>query len=1326
MRKRYFSVLLLGFLFVLLLMAGGPSFVMAQDGGSDAVLLKMFSWQNSAFPSSAMLPQKDWGLIESDENVISLPDHLSGGLWNQIVFQSFRDGNWEIYMMDRDGNNQRRLTYHDASDIHPRLRPDLQQVVFVSYRDGRPQIYKMNSDGSHVVRLSDLDWDDANPVWSPNGSQIAFSRKKNGHWGLFIMNADGSSLRRLTRTNDADDISPTWSPDGSKIAWIRRKDGGYGDVMIMDVYGNNQRTFRHNLRFVQNLSWSPDGQRLAADYDYNGDYWNDLMILEMNGIDSAVYLSPGGLTDLWLGSWSPDSRYLLFSWVKYIVHDNNLYITESHLKKIGAHQAAYNMIDIPGSQIDMAPDWQRGYDTQRPTASIQSLPAISPSPVQLRWSGVDEGSSGISYYQIQVRVDDGDWQDWLAHTVETSGAYPGVGGHHYAFRVRARDAAGNRSAWTADDAAITTVENQPPHSQFTRLPRYLRSGDSIAWQGQDAGGSGIKFYDVQYREAQSDQWVDLRRQTTDTRASFSAYNFEPAYFFRVRATDHADNQETWDNVGQGPLEMYRWGVSGKVLDNRNRPLAGAQIKSHPESWLAEASDEDGDYRLFVREMATKYTVKWLFSGLTSPPATNYDADWDAHADVVMRPADDVIQDGAAEEQSIPSWDKNGRYPPHVINTSHTGRQAIRLGVQFSSDHVQRIETPYDAYHFTFQRDGQNNLHLLWDDRRGFSDYILKYARIDATGAVTEVRDIEAYGYNGGYHSMAVASDGTVYIVWLSPQVDYHYQLLRRSSDGQWSQPQKLELGRGAITAAVDRRGILHLYERSGLYQQCTSAGVCSSPEKTGVPGDSYYGQIMTVAPDGAAYFAWVFDGDYNQPARLFYRIRHPDGYWDAAQQVPGFSDMAIMEDDPFLNVDNLGVMHFLLRGASKDEQGEYHNVEIYTRSEPNGGWSQKRFPEGFYRLFVQPDGRVHVIGVLGSYDKLSFRYARQTPNGNWDIDEITDIPPSVAKQVFYADRYNFAVDSQGRVYAAAYGSKIHAAVRDIDNRWRFLSPFGRACEVFVYYEQERAPHLLVDGNDILRLAWPGDSPHCDPFILTNSLSLPGDSLLQQQVHIPAEMQEPTLSFFYRFQRLSHAHTQFHVGVATDEQSTSLLTIDENTLEWSHQWIDMTAWKGQTITVTFNIPQTAGMPTAWGDVDDISLGTGAYADLWVVVPAVSPQPDDATMTLGIRYGNRGDVSASGARITFTLPPHVDFVTSNPPPSGREGDRVWWDVAKLPAGARPTPFMVTMTMPPDAVAGDILSGQVVIVSDANELFESNNETEALVFVSGGQLHLPLFLR
>ena len=65
----------------------------------------------------------------------------------RIAFASERDGNWQIYAMDNDGDNQRNLSNNDFDDQYPSWSPDGKHIAFVSEREGSRDIYVMDADG---------------------------------------------------------------------------------------------------------------------------------------------------------------------------------------------------------------------------------------------------------------------------------------------------------------------------------------------------------------------------------------------------------------------------------------------------------------------------------------------------------------------------------------------------------------------------------------------------------------------------------------------------------------------------------------------------------------------------------------------------------------------------------------------------------------------------------------------------------------------------------------------------------------------------------------------------------------------------------------------------------------------------------------------------------------------------------------------------------------------------------------------------------------------------------------------------------------------------
>jgi Tol biopolymer transport system component len=139
-------------------------------------------------------------------------DNLSGSfivLSSLIVFNSNRDGDYEIYVMDADGSNVVQLTFNTKLDGSASWSPDGSQIVFDSDRDGDREIYVMDADGSNVVQLTNYSGGDSSPTWSPDGSQIAFTSDRGGNYEIYVMDADGSNVVRLTN-HSALDTANSW------------------------------------------------------------------------------------------------------------------------------------------------------------------------------------------------------------------------------------------------------------------------------------------------------------------------------------------------------------------------------------------------------------------------------------------------------------------------------------------------------------------------------------------------------------------------------------------------------------------------------------------------------------------------------------------------------------------------------------------------------------------------------------------------------------------------------------------------------------------------------------------------------------------------------------------------------------------------------------------------------------------------------------------------------------------------------------------------------------------------------------------------------------
>jgi Tol biopolymer transport system component len=153
-----------------------------------------------------------------------------------IVFCSNRDDadNFELYIMDADGKNIRKLT--DAPKCYnggPFFSPDDKRVIFRSDRKKKDhlQIYVIDADGKNERALTEnpngVHW---GPYWYKDGKHIVYAAadhsdpKVRPNYDLYWMNVETGKTTRLTFAPGAD-VLPVFSPDYKKLMWTSTRDG---------------------------------------------------------------------------------------------------------------------------------------------------------------------------------------------------------------------------------------------------------------------------------------------------------------------------------------------------------------------------------------------------------------------------------------------------------------------------------------------------------------------------------------------------------------------------------------------------------------------------------------------------------------------------------------------------------------------------------------------------------------------------------------------------------------------------------------------------------------------------------------------------------------------------------------------------------------------------------------------------------------------------------------------------------------------------------------------------------------------------------------------
>lgn len=231
-----------------------------------------------------------------------------GPFTDQIVFVSARTGNKEVYIMDYDGNNERRVTRNGSINLNPSFSPDGREIIYTSYKKGNPDLYRKNIFTGVETRISSRTGLNVTGAWSPHGGKIALAMCKDGDSQIYLINRNGKELDRLTN-DDAIDISPSWSPNGSQIAFVSDRDGT-PQVFIMNANGSNVRKLTTSGSYNVGPSWSPKGDRILY------------CRRQSNGFDFQIHaINPDGTGDIQLTSegrneyphWSADGRFVTFT-----------------------------------------------------------------------------------------------------------------------------------------------------------------------------------------------------------------------------------------------------------------------------------------------------------------------------------------------------------------------------------------------------------------------------------------------------------------------------------------------------------------------------------------------------------------------------------------------------------------------------------------------------------------------------------------------------------------------------------------------------------------------------------------------------------------------------------------------------------------------------------------------------------------------------------------------------------------------------------------------------------------------------------------------------
>ena len=192
------------------------------------------------------------------------------GSVEQVLFTGIKNDNIDVYIMNADGTNLRRVTSDTTAEKEAAFSPDNKRFVYVRAPGVRSLVGDENelrtayTDGSKSTLIVKMNVSVSHPRFSPDGTKIVFSAfvSDKDFTEIFVVNADRTGLKRLTY-NAGDDDMPTWSPNGQSIAWVNNRDGKAG-IFQMNADGLDPRPLITDCEAgCVEPAFSPTGFKLA-------------------------------------------------------------------------------------------------------------------------------------------------------------------------------------------------------------------------------------------------------------------------------------------------------------------------------------------------------------------------------------------------------------------------------------------------------------------------------------------------------------------------------------------------------------------------------------------------------------------------------------------------------------------------------------------------------------------------------------------------------------------------------------------------------------------------------------------------------------------------------------------------------------------------------------------------------------------------------------------------------------------------------------------------------------------------------------------------------
>jgi TolB protein len=180
--------------------------------------------------------------VASKQDIMTLTPNFVREQNNLLLLSTVYEGNSEVTLYNTQTKKAQRLTDNPATDISADFSISQNKIVFSSDRSGKAELYLIDSNGHNLKRLKFSKGTYTTPKFSPDGRYIAFTRILNNQFSIGILDTDTFFTKILTTSYKND--SPSWAPNSKYIMFTqvqekhRSQKKNLSNLFIVDLNGN--------------------------------------------------------------------------------------------------------------------------------------------------------------------------------------------------------------------------------------------------------------------------------------------------------------------------------------------------------------------------------------------------------------------------------------------------------------------------------------------------------------------------------------------------------------------------------------------------------------------------------------------------------------------------------------------------------------------------------------------------------------------------------------------------------------------------------------------------------------------------------------------------------------------------------------------------------------------------------------------------------------------------------------------------------------------------------------------------------------------------------